>query len=102
MQPSRFDIISCPSDVNVDVEIGSSGTRANWTEPYVIDGNVNLISQTHSPGQRFDAGTTTVTYLFMDGSNSIASCVFHIIGSSGEYVIEYVIFYKNNIISPAS
>ncbi|XP_072045211.1 hyalin-like isoform X2 [Amphiura filiformis] len=78
----RPEIMHCPSDIFTDVEIGSSGTVVTWTEPSITDdsGNVTLLVKTHSPGAQFGIGRTTVTYLFADSSDNMATCNFHIIG----------------------
>ena len=78
--------MSCPSDIIIDVEIGSIGTPVTWTEPFATDasGNVTLIAKTHSSGGLFSVGTTTVAYLFVDLSNNIAACSFQIMGNNGE------------------
>ena len=78
--------MSCPSDITIDVEIGTPGTSVTWTEPSVTDasGDVTLLAKTHSSGQLFGVGTTIVTYLYADPFNNIATCTFQIIGSGGE------------------
>ncbi len=78
--------MDCPSDIVTNVEIGSSGSSVNWTEPQAHDrsGHSYFVTKTHSPGALFSEGRTTVTYLFTDPSNNIAACTFHIIGINGE------------------
>ena len=78
--------MNCPSDTFIDIEIGSGDTSVSWLEPSAYDesGNVTLLVKTNSPGDRFGIGTTTVTYLFADPSNNMASCDFKITAQSGE------------------
>ena len=80
------EVVFCPSDIKTNVEIGTPGTSVTWTEPSVTDvsGNVTLLAKTHSSGQLFGGGITTVTYLYADPSNNIASCTFQITGNNGE------------------
>ncbi|XP_072044883.1 uncharacterized protein [Amphiura filiformis] len=80
----RPKMVYCPSDIVTDVEVGASGQFVNWTEPSATDesGNITLLAKTHSPGELFGAGSTTVTYLFVDSSNNVAACAFHVIGTS--------------------
>ena len=80
------EIINCPSDILTDIEIGSAEVPVNWLEPSAFDesGNVTLLVKTNSPGDRFGIGTSTVTYLFADPSNNIASCYFKIVVQGGK------------------
>ena len=66
--------------------MGSVGTMVTWQEPRTEDlsGRVTVLVQTHAPGSYFPVGTTSVSYVYTDNSNNIASCVFSVIGSSGE------------------
>ena len=82
-------IMSCPSDIftNIEIEFGSAEIPVSWSEPSAVDesGNVTLLVKTNSPGDRFGIGTSTVTYLFADPSNNMASCEFKITVQSSEY-----------------
>ncbi|XP_072045208.1 hyalin-like [Amphiura filiformis] len=83
----RPQMVYCPSDIVTNVELGSIGTFVNWTEPSATDesGNVTLLVKTHSSGELFGAGESTVTYLFTDPSNNIAACTFQIRGKTVDH-----------------
>ena len=78
-------IQSCPSDIDKDIELSSSDTPVFWNPPIASDlsGNVSLVSQSHSPGQRFSAGRTSVLYRFADGRGNEATCTFTIVIKEG-------------------
>ncbi|XP_072046397.1 hyalin-like [Amphiura filiformis] len=75
--PTIFD---CPSDISTSMELGSSGQIVSWREPSAYDesGNATLLYKTHKPGDTFTLGSTTITYLFSDSSNNLASCSFDV------------------------
>ena len=83
---SKPEIMNCPSDISIDIEVGSGDTPVFWLEPSASDesGNVTVLIKTSSPGDRFGIGTSTVTYLFADPLNNMASCYFKITGQGGE------------------
>ena len=67
------------------INIGGFGAVVNFQEPTATDnsGSVSVQSRSHSPGQFFQTGTTTVTYVFVDPSGSTANCVFNVIVIEG-------------------
>ena len=78
-------IMSCPSTEITSKITDNSDSAAtvmtvSWIEPTAVDesGNVTLLVKTHSSGQIFKVGSTTVMYLFADSSNNIASCSFDV------------------------
>ncbi|XP_072021512.1 hyalin-like [Amphiura filiformis] len=73
-------IKSCPSDIDLEVEPGTSRASVSWIAPSASDvsGNVSLVSQSHHPGDTFPTGRTEVVYSFTDGSNNEAFCSFHV------------------------
>ena len=79
-------IMKCPSFGIV--ETSDSATTVSWVEPTAVDdsGNVTLLMKTHSSGDTFPVGLTTVIYVFADSSNNIASCTFVVRVSRGLYV----------------
>ncbi len=87
-------IEDCPSDVLVNIEEGRVPTSVLWEEPSAVDtsGNVTLIVRTHTPGQRFGLGISTVIYIFADPSNNLASCTFSIEVSLGELISVNCVF----------
>ncbi|XP_071826140.1 hyalin-like isoform X5 [Apostichopus japonicus] len=71
-------VAGCPSDVVVTVPFLSTSGIANWVEPTAEDlsGTVTLSSQNAMPGDSFDVGVTSVTYVFSDAANNRADCTF--------------------------
>ncbi|XP_072046222.1 hyalin-like [Amphiura filiformis] len=74
------DIVACPDDFSGTIELGNSEEQVFWTEPAASDnsGNASLIWQNYFPGDYFSYGKTQVTYIFADGSENTASCVFYV------------------------
>ncbi|XP_072172386.1 uncharacterized protein [Diadema setosum] len=73
--------VTCVMNIVQSVELGTQSTPITWTEPTATDisGVTILRSQTHTSGSLFPVGTTTVTYIFTDGSdNDAAPCTFTI------------------------
>ena len=77
--------MACIDDVSRTIPIGSFGVVIDFTEPTATDnsGSVSVRSRSHSPGQFFQTGTTTVTYVFVDLSGNTAECVFNVIVIEG-------------------
>ncbi|XP_072042252.1 hyalin-like [Amphiura filiformis] len=77
-RPPRID--NCPANITNSVELGSSGTSIQWTEPNASDPSnvVNRLLRTHKPGDTFISGTHVVTYLYVDASRNMAKCEFGI------------------------
>ena len=79
-------ISNCPPDQTVIVELGlATSGIAVWTPPTATDlsGFAEISSQTHSPGDSFPLGPTTVTYVFTDSSGNIAECSFIVTVDTG-------------------
>ncbi|KAJ8041072.1 Hyalin [Holothuria leucospilota] len=75
---------TCPEDITRGVSPGTTEVAVTFTQPFAIDavdGLATVVSQSHSSGQSFTVGTTTVTYVFSDSSNNVASCSFQVIVS---------------------
>ena len=68
-----------PADVTQNTDSGVSNAVVTWTEPTADDnsGDVTLTSS-HSPGDTFAIGTTTVTYTAVDPSSNIVTDTFAI------------------------
>ncbi|XP_072046550.1 hyalin-like [Amphiura filiformis] len=73
-------ITGCPSDIYTYAELGETEVPVFWTEPFAEDdnGRVMLISVTHSPGESFDIGSTSVIYTFADDSYNTRECRFNV------------------------
>ena len=82
-------LTACPQNITVTGGPNCTGT-ATWTPPTATDNCGNAtVTGTHTPGQSFPAGTTTVTYTATDGSGNSVSCSFTVtvIGSGGAMAI---------------
>ncbi|PIK61977.1 putative hyalin [Apostichopus japonicus] len=71
-------VVVCTEDVPFEVELGTTGTIAVWTEPTATDisGVTSLTERSHSPGSFFSVGKTTVIYVFSDNTGNSATCIF--------------------------
>ncbi|PIK34618.1 putative hyalin, partial [Apostichopus japonicus] len=74
-------VVSCINDITQEIPLNSFGVVVEFTEPTATDnsGTASVLSATQRPGQFFQTGTTTVTYIFADPSGNTADCVFDII-----------------------
>ncbi len=77
------DVMNCATNLTANVELGSQGTAVFWEDPWVTSptGNTTLIAQTHTSGNLFPVGTTTVTYIFGDVYRPLVTCSFNVIGT---------------------
>ncbi|XP_072045206.1 hyalin-like [Amphiura filiformis] len=90
-------VLNCPSDMTTRANSGMK-TPLSWVEPTASDvsGRVTLIVKSHSPGDIFHDGNTTVMYLFMDSSGNMAVCTFSVLVNAEE---EQSAFVNGNIAS---
>ncbi|XP_041454248.1 mucin-17-like isoform X7 [Lytechinus variegatus] len=72
-------ITDCPIDVILMTPSGVTDVSVVWTEPIATDdsGSVALVAS-HSPGDVFPVGLTTVIYTFSDASGNSATCSFNV------------------------
>jgi len=72
--------ITCLADINIVANTNVCEAVVTWAEPANNDncGNVALTS-THSSGDNFPVGTTTVTYTATDDSGNSRQCSFDVI-----------------------
>ena len=71
--------ISCPGNINVNVDPGICGAVVNFLTPVGLDncsGPVTSQTLGLASGSVFPVGTTTNTFLVTDGSGNTASCSF--------------------------
>ncbi len=69
-------LTACPANITIAGGLNCSGT-ATWTPPTATDNCANpTLTGTHTPGQSFNAGTTTVTYTATDASGNSVTCSF--------------------------
>ncbi len=69
---------NCPSNINVNNEAGLCGAIVSWASPSVTDNCTYTLTSTHSSGDLFAIGTTTVTYTATDTEGNSNSCSFNI------------------------
>ena len=75
-------ILNCPSSpVSVTAGSGATGAAVTWDPPSAIDNGATLewITVSHSSGERFEIGTTEVTYIFRDEELNEAVCRFDVV-----------------------
>ncbi len=74
----NFD--TCVSGITVPNDFGLCGTNVSWTPPTASDACDAMvdITSSHSPGDFFLVGTTTVTYTATDDAGNTATCTFDI------------------------
>ncbi|XP_033097160.1 mucin-12-like [Anneissia japonica] len=73
------EFVNPPSDVVANADPGSDSTTVIWSAPSITD-NVGVMNITvsHSSGESFSIGTTTVTYTAVDLAGNVASSSFTI------------------------
>ncbi|PIK57645.1 hyalin [Apostichopus japonicus] len=71
-------ISDCPPQQTETVELGQTSAQVVWFQPSATDnsGTATLQTQTHSPGDAFVIGQTTVRYIFVDPASNPAICEF--------------------------
>ncbi|XP_071824314.1 uncharacterized protein [Apostichopus japonicus] len=70
--------VTCPTPIDIEIEIGTTGVIVTWSAPVTFDLNVPVVlqSQSHASGNLFSIGTTTVTYIYADAAGNIGTCSF--------------------------
>lgn len=88
------DIVGCPADIEVIIELGTTRAMVDWIEPFSNDesGTDRLISRSNAPGEQFIIGRTTVVYIFGDSSGNRATCSFGVIVTAGELNLISMLF----------
>jgi len=75
-------IILCPCDITTCNDAGVCTAVVSWKEPEAWDNcdgcEVTSFDSTHSPGDSFPVGTTTVTYTATDAAGNTAACSFDV------------------------
>lgn len=70
-------LTNCPADSTVPATTGQCAAAISWTSPLANDNcAVTQFTPSHAPGSSFVVGSTTVTYVAMDGSGNVDSCSF--------------------------
>ncbi|XP_072181951.1 hyalin-like [Diadema setosum] len=66
--------ITCPPDVTQPTDPGLYAAIVSWSPPYIVDNSGNFtVTATHSSGDEFSAGNTTVTITAEDESGNGAA-----------------------------
>ncbi len=80
-------IINCPANISLSTDPGICTAIATWTPPTVNDNctSGNTILGTHTPGDVFPVGTTTVSYSANDAAgNGALNCNFNVTVADNE------------------
>ena len=74
-----------PASMTQTAEAGSCGASISWTPPTTTDNCPNpSLSSTHQPGDTFEVGTTTVTYISNDANGLSSSASFDVTVTDNE------------------
>ncbi|WP_254094638.1 HYR domain-containing protein [Dawidia soli] len=71
-------ITGCPAGVNVTTD-ATCQAIATWTPPVATDNCLVTLTSTHTPGDAFPTGTTTVIYTATDDAGNVTTCSFDVI-----------------------
>ena len=72
-------ISGCPSDITVAADAAGCTAVVSWVAPTESDNCTGVsMTSTHSPGDTFSEGVTTVTYTATDGAGNTAVCSFDV------------------------
>jgi gliding motility-associated-like protein len=78
-------IAGCPANINVSNTPGVCGAVVNWTVPTITDNCPGVtFTSTHSSGDTFPIGITTVTYTATDVAGNVSTCTFNVTVSDTE------------------
>ncbi|MCK7591354.1 HYR domain-containing protein, partial [Subsaxibacter sp. CAU 1640] len=77
-------ISGCPANISVTNDAGNCSATVTWTPPTAADNCSQTLTSSHSPGDTFALGTTTVTYTSTDAAGNIDTCSFDITVSDNE------------------
>ena len=72
-------ISNMPANISQSNDAGVCAGAVTWPMPSATDNcSVSSFTSTHSPGDQFAVGTTTVTYTAIDGSNNTTTASFNV------------------------
>ncbi len=71
-------IQSCPADIQVTPNLAGCVASVTWTAPQISDNCSYVVTSSHSSGDVFPVGITTVSYDVTDPSGNTAQCQFDI------------------------
>ncbi|MED5334978.1 MAG: HYR domain-containing protein, partial [Bacteroidota bacterium] len=73
-----------PGDLSASNDAGNCSAAVSWTAPTASDNCSQTLTSTHSPGDTFAVGTTTVTYTSTDAANNTATISFNVVVTDTE------------------
>jgi len=72
--------VTCPATVMVETTPGNCDAVATWAAPTIMDNcGASVSSSSHSSGDTFPLGTTTVSYTVTDDAGNTTTCEFDVI-----------------------
>ena len=73
-------ITGCPGTQTGVTDSGIATGTISWTAPTATDNSgTQTLTSTHSPGDSFPVGTTTVTYTATDPDGNAVTCTFDVV-----------------------
>ncbi|XP_071819452.1 uncharacterized protein [Apostichopus japonicus] len=92
VDPNPPEIFNCPEDITRIIELNEGGVEVFYSPPQATDdsGIVNLVSQSHTPGQFFPTGETIVVYLFSDPTGNNNECRFKVTVTEVDSIIPVI------------
>ncbi len=71
--------VSCPANISKSNDVGNCSAIVTWVAPSATDNcSLQPVTSTHTSGNTFAVGTTTVTYYATDVYGNIDSCWFNV------------------------
>jgi PKD repeat protein len=71
-------IINCPADIQLTPNLAGCVASVTWTDPQLSDNCSYTVSSSHTSGDVFPVGITTVNYSVADPSGNTAQCQFDV------------------------
>lgn len=73
-------IQNCPQDIQVTLDKGQCTQIVTWTPPTASDDcALGSLTSTHSSGESFPVGTTSIVYTAADASGNKTTCTFQVV-----------------------
>ena len=93
--------ISCPSNISIVNDFNQSSAESRWEIPQVSPADAEefvRVNGSHTPGMRFELGTTTVTYsMYANDGKVVTMCEFNIqvVGKRATVVVQFLSSFAN-------
>jgi PKD repeat protein len=71
-------IANCPADIQLTPNLAGCVASVTWTDPQISDNCSYTVSSSHTSGDVFAVGITTVSYNVTDPSGNTAQCQFDV------------------------